>query len=203
MKAFNLADLTLDLSFNVLDCNDNFKQLFEVNDLSTNKNISSKIVDLPSNLLNLLNNLQVGMSTSAMIIKNNPHYKDGAVLFLYTIIQKTHDNYIIRIVNWLNWIHELHESVSYSHNLVVNLDNHVQHEQFSKISKAACFKVFYPLITYVPDKFIQSISQASLFNIMHSFIKTKNNDKYSKDYARNLYMNLRNSLKHDYGAVEF
>ena len=198
MKPLDVAYLKLDLAFNVLDYNNNLKSLFNMKDLSNSKQVAAMITDLPSNLLDLLNDLRLDESKSLIIIKNNPHYVDGSVLFLYTIIQKAHDSYIIRIVNWLNWIHELHGSVSYTHDLVANFDNRLQHEKFSKISKAACFKVFYPLITHVPDKFIQSISQASLFSIMHLFIKTKNDDKYSKDYARNLYVNLRNSLKHDY-----
>lgn len=197
MKPLNVAYLKLDVVFNVLDYNDNLKPLFNVETLSNSKQVSATITDLPGNLLDMLGNLQQDELKSLIIIKNNPHNEDSAVLVLYTIIQKTPDSYIIRIVNWLNWIHELLSSVSNSYDFIENLEQNVKHEDFNKISKVACFKVFYPLITHIPSKFIQSISQISLFNIMHLFIKTKNDDKYSKDSARNLYVNLRNSLKHD------
>lgn len=197
MVALNLAYIKTDLSYNVIDYNDNLKQLFNLSVQENSSNLSTMITDLPSNLLSTLDNIIINETKTIMIIKDNPNYKNGAVLFLYAIIQKTANNYIIRIINWLSWIHGLHNSISNGYNLISNLDTYVKQNQFRQISKAACFKVFYPLITHVPHKFIHGISQGALFGIMRLFTKQRNEDSYSKDYARNLYLSLKSSLRRD------
>ena len=201
MKPLKVAYLKLDLAHNVIDYNDDLKALFNVEKPTPEiLQLGDFIQDLPTNLPKLISEIEVEQTKSIILIRNNqdPKGSEKALFFLYAVVSKTKDEYLIRIVNWLNWVHNLYGSFSKSYSLVSNLDAIVKKDNFSQISDASCFKAMYPLLTHVPDKFVYGINQGILFEIMHFFVRHRNEKSFTKDYSRNIYSRIRTNLKQDF-----
>lgn len=204
MAMLKVAKLTLSLDFSLLDFNHTFTQLFtraypDSNNIDSAYANMSTLTDLIS--YDDLSSIRLDKSQSFMLLRNNTinnAKQNNALLFLYAIVEKSTRGYSIRLVNWLNWIHNIHASLEHSYSFVSELNNTVEKDDFAQISDASCFKAFYPLVTYVPDKFRSGINRGVLFDIMHLFVKQRHDDKLTKDYQRNVYSRVRTSLKKDF-----
>ena len=207
MKELKISYLKLDLDCKIINHNDDFGQLFNLEPLHDEiinqplKNIDTLKISFPAKFFKLLNKMDSDDTQSLILVKNNrinDADEDNALLFIYAAITRHDEGYSIRMVNWLNWIHGIHQSLNRGYSFVSGLSAAVPQSDFAQLSDASCFKALYPLITHVPNKFSNSISQAVLFDIMHLFIKQRNGNKCTKDYSRNVYSRLRTNLKKEF-----
>lgn len=202
MKALKIAYAKLDLSHQIVEANDNFKYLFNLTQFIGGNDILNIPVNdvFPHNFAKILLNTNSKKINSAMLVQNkNDHDSiDYAVMFLYLNVTKTKDSYFLRIVNWLNWVHNIYKSFEHSYQFISSLGSVIKKKDFCKISDASCFKAMYPLITFVPNKFIYGINHGVLFDIMSLFIKQRDGEKFTKDYTRNIYSRLRTNLRKEF-----
>lgn len=202
MKALKIAYAKLDLSHQIIEANDNFKYLFNLSQFIGDTELPNIPVAnvFPHNLNEILQSINSKKINSVMLIQNRNENNslDSAIMFLYLNITKTKDNYFLRIVNWLNWLHNIYQSFGHSYQLISNLGSIIKKDDFCKISDASCFKAMYPLITYVPNKFVYGINHGVLFDIMNLFIKQRGGEKCTKDYTRNIYSRLRTNLRKEF-----
>lgn len=194
-QTFKISYVKLDYSYHIIEMNSHFRLLFNIDTLGDENYSIQQIIFLDS-LTTILSRMKTNQISSLVLIKNI--IENGGIMFLYLYIVKHEDFYTIRIINWLNWVHHLYESFGKSYNFVSNLNNELNKDNFVSISDASCFKALYPLITHVPYKFVYGINQGVLFDIMHLFVKQRDEDKFTKDYARNIYSRLRTNLKKEF-----
>ena len=200
MHAINISYFKLDLSGKTIEYNEDFINLFNLNCIKEQLSIEC-IFDVETmNQYQFMNEMEIGEHRSFIQFRNfqikNNHQ---AMLILYIIVTKQNNYYLIRMVNWLNWLHNIVNSMEYGYGLIKDFNDTMSKNIFTKISDASCYKALYPLATYIPRKLSNGISQLSLFEIMRIFIKQRNELKYSRDYARNIYSRIRTNLKQEYG----
>ena len=124
---------------------------------------------------------------------------DNGLLVLYLQVNKFNDGYKINIINWLNWINYLTSSLESSYQFMKDFNNNIDKQYFVSISDALCYKAFFPLISYVPKKYLLGISQVSIYEIMRVFIKQRDPlQKFNKDFARNVYSRIRTNMRKTY-----
>ena len=199
-KKINVSYCKLDLNANIISFNDDFINMFNLR----NKNIKDMSIKSVANLsidYQILNGIGVGNKKSFMLFINtkiNQNMKYNAMSIVYILVSRQKNHYSIRMVNWLNWLHNIAESLEHGYTLMSKFNDSISKNKFRKISDASCYKALYPLITYIPKKFSNGVSQISLFEIMRVFVKQRNELKFTKDYARNIYSRIRTNLRQEY-----
>jgi hypothetical protein len=191
----NISYCKLDSKTNIVDLNESFIQTFN---LQNNTNLAIRSV------FNLnpkfLHEMQIGDKKSFMLFYNskiNLATHNNSILIMYTLVEKNDSHYVIRIINWLNYIHGISNSLEIGYSLMSKFNDSTRKTEFSKISDASCYKALYPLVTYLPRKSSNGVSQISLYEIMRVFVKLRDM-QYSRDYARNVYSRIRTNLKQEY-----
>ena len=204
MSTINISYLKINLEQQIIDYNENLANLFNLDQISQPAPLSNIINSLSQ--IHSLKNIKIGELHSIIAFCNNrinsiPNH--DSMLILYATITRHSDYYLIRIVNWLNWLHHISNSLEHGYSLMSKFNQNNSKDKFSKISDACCFKAFYPLITYIPQKFSSGVNQYSLFEIMRIFVKRREDGNYTKDYSRNVYSRIRTNLKQEFNLDNF
>ena len=119
------------------------------------------------------------------------------MILIYLLINKNNNGYDIKAINWLNWIHNISGSLENSYALMSKFNNNTKRSHFSKTSDAACYKALYPILTFLPKKSSNGLTNISLFEILRVFVKSRK-IKFTRDFARNVYSRIRTNLKFEY-----
>lgn len=204
MSTINISYLKINKEQQIIDYNQNLANLFNLDQVGQPEPLSNIINSL--NQITKLKDIKAGELHSIIAFCNsriNPTLTYDSMLILYATISKHDDHYLIRIVNWLNWLHYISNSLEHGYSLMSKFNQNNSKDKFSKISDACCFKAFYPLITYIPQKFSSGVSQCSLFEIMRIFVKRREDGSYTKDYSRNVYSRIRTNLKQEFNLDNF
>ncbi len=204
MTTIKVAYLKLNLNGYIIDCNNDFAKLFNI----TLKSLKLRPISILLRNYTCQDLKDIGKDelSSFIIFCNinmNKTKKQDSMIILYAVVTREEQYYSIKIVNWLNWIHYITNSLEHAYEAMYNFNNITNKTKFKQISDVYCYKALYPLITYIPHKYSNSVSQSSLFEIMRVFFKQREDNKYSKDYARNVYSRIRTSLKQELNMDSF
>ena len=186
----------LDLTANIIDFNQNFSTLFDVP-----KETKLSLLSYFNLNKNFLYQIKLGDRKSFILFYNtkiNNAVENNALMLMYAVVVKSDNYYTVHFTNWLNWIHGISGSLENSYSLITEFNDNTKKTEFTTISDAACFKALYPLLSYLPNKSSNGISQASLFDILRVFVRLRETN-FSRDYARNVYSRVRTSLRKEYG----
>lgn len=198
--------IKLNLSAQIIEHNKNLTRFFQLADTNTTNLSLASLLSIEEDKINgYINKIRVGEQRSFIFFCNNsfkPGLDNNAMLILYSLINRHSDYFTVKIVNWLNWIHRITDSMENNYTIMSKFNRDVDMSVFNKISDAPSYKALYPLISYIPNKFSNSISVVSMFEIMRVFIKQRNgNARYSRSYLRNVHSRIRTNLKKEYNLI--
>lgn len=204
MATISVSYLKLDSNIRIIDHNENFVKLFRLQDTSLiNLPLLSVLRLEEKSLVNYMHKLNPGEQKSVIIFHNNKTTpqspENNSILILYCLISKHKGDFIFRIINLLNWVHGLTNSMENAYTIISKFNDNMDNSKFSKISDASCYKALYPLASYTPRKFSNTINRVSLFEIMRVFIRQRSGTaKYSRCYFRNTQSRIKTNLKKEY-----
>jgi hypothetical protein len=231
MEHLQVARLKLDKQYNVINYNVYFGKLFDCTDYTGNLSEHSskpeyslekelnksdtlttsnhrhicKIINSPEiDIINLLNKLRDGQSTSNLIFKNtkiNDRTQQG-LLVIYLNVRKVANEYYFEMVNWITWLHYIHQSLDGGYSCINKFHDSGQINHFKEISDIYCLKALHPLLLHIPNQHFEFINGHSLYNVMRNFIKSHKNKK-TKDYSRNAYSRINTSIKEEFGIIHY
>ena len=181
---------------NIVDLNQNFGKLFGVQkdtnpSFRTLFNLSPRMID----------DMHVNQKQSFILFYNtkvNNALENNALSLMYAVVEKSNNYYTIYLTNWLNWLHGVSGALESGYSLISKLNDKMSQSDFSSLSDAACYKALNPLLSYLPNKLSNSVTQFSLFEVMRIFIKQRE-IIFTRDYARNVYSRIRTNLRKEYG----
>ena len=196
MHKLEISQCKLDLTADIIDFNQNFSKLFDIQ-------TETKVSFMSHFNLNtdFLNDIKSGDKKSYILFYNtkiNKTTEDNAISLFYVIVEKNDNSYRICLTNWLNWIHNINASLDSGYSMMSKFNDTFNKTDFNRISDSACYKALYPLLTFLPKQSSTVVGQMNLFKIMRVFVKLREIN-YSRDYARNVYSRIRTSLKKEYG----
>ena len=196
MNKLKISHCKLDSKANIIDFDGNFSKTFKPEE---HIKLSFKSVFNISHTF--LYAMKTGDKKSFIMFYNtkiNQSDRPNALLMMYVVIDKSTDDYIVIFTNWLNWLHNISSSLENSYLSMSKFNDSLKQNDFNNISDAACYKALYPLLTYIPNKLSNGVSQISLYEVMRVFMQLRDMH-YSRDYSRNISSRIRTSLKKDYG----
>ncbi len=196
MAKFKIYHCKLDLTANIIDFNDNFSQLF-----NTKEETQLTFREVFSLSPRFLDDIEHGETKSFIFFCNskvNNAIKNNSLLLMYIAVEKNHNSYTMKIINWLNWLYNINGSIEKAYSLISEFSNYTQLNNMNILSDTALYKDLQPFLTYLPNNSSNNINQISLQEIMRSFISVEemnHNSDSTQTLQNNSTINLKNAVK--------